>query len=204
MAMLVADPYVENRLRAERRASGADRYDEVWEGIYMMVPMPGDEHQQIVMRMAAIFQETAGWPELGEVRAGINLSDRGDDWEHDYRVPDVAVFLHDGGAENCGTHWRGAADLLVEITSPEDHTREKISFYDRLGVVELLLVDRQSWTLELYRREKGQLQEVGRSSVDAGEVLGSAAVPLTFQLVSGDPRPQIQVTHVDSGRQWMV
>jgi len=204
MAILLTDPWLEERLKAERDLSGADRYDEVWEGICMMVPMPGDEHQQIVMRIAAISQEAVGWPELGEVRAGVNLSDRGDDWEHDYRVPDVAVFLRAGRAENCGTHWRGAADLLVEITSPGDRTREKIPFYDRLGVVELLLVDRQSWMLELYRREEGRLQIVGQSSADAGEVLASATVPLTFQLLLGVPRPQIRVTHVNSGRQWMV
>lgn len=204
MAILLTDPWLEERLKAERDLSGADRYDEVWEGICMMVPMPGDEHQQIVMRIAAISQEAVGWPELGEVRAGVNLSDRGDDWEHDYRVPDVAVFLRAGRAENCGTHWRGAADLLVEITSPGDRTREKIPFYDRLGVVELLLVDRQSWMLELYRREEGRLQKVGQSSADAAEVLASATVPLTFQLLLGVPRPQIRVTHVNSGRQWMV
>jgi Uma2 family endonuclease len=203
-AILLTDPWLEERLKAEREASGADRYDEVWEGVYMITPMPNSEHQGIVIQLASILQEVIGWSGLGEVFPGINLSARDDDWEHDYRVPDVAVFSKSGSAVNCDTHWRGAADFLVEITSPEDHTRVKIPFYDRLGVEELLLVDRQSWTLELYRREKDQLQEVGRSSGDGGEVLASASVPLTFQLVSGQPRPQIQVTHVDSGRQWLV
>ncbi len=204
MAILVVDPYVEGRLINERKASGADRYDEVWEGIYMMVPMPSDEHQQLVSRFVYIFEETVGMPGFGEVRPGVNLSDRREDWEHNYRVPDVAVFLRDGSAENCGTHWRGGADLIVEITSPGDRTREKIPFYSSLGVVELLLLDCQSWTLELHRREKDQLRKAGQSSVDGGEVLASSAVPLTFQLVSGDPRPQIKVTHVDTGRSWLV
>ena len=204
MAMLVFDPYVQDRLVAERKASGADRYDEVWEGVYMMMPMKNDEHQQIVTRIAAILQEAIGWPGLGEVRAGVNLSDRGADWEHDYRVPDVAVFLPDGDAKNCDTHWRGGADLIVEITSPGDRTREKIPFYSSLGVVELLLLDRQSWTLELYRQQEGQLRKVGQSSLDADEVLASESVPLTFRLVSATPRPQIKVIHVESGREWMV
>ena len=204
MTTLVTDPWLEERLKAERKAIGADRYDEVWEGVHMMTPMPNNEHQEIVVRLASVLQEIVGWPGLAEVFPGVNLSDRVEDWEHNYRVPDVAVFLRDGSAENCGTHWRGGADLLVEITSPDDRTREKIPFYSSLGVVELLLLDRQSWTLELHRREKDQLRKVGQSSVDGGEVLASSAVPLTFQLVSGDPRPQIKVTHVDSGRQWMV
>ncbi len=204
MTMLITDPRLEERLKVEREARGADRYDEVWEGIYMMVPMPNDEHQQIVTRIAVILQEVVGWPGGGEVRAGVNLSDRETDWERNYRVPDVAVFLPDGDAENCDTHWRGGADLLVEITSPGDRTREKISFYSRIGVKELLLLDREPWTLELYRPQEGQLQKVGRSSPDAADVLGSAMVPLSFQLIPGDRRPQIEVIHTDSGRRWLV
>ncbi|MHC4177082.1 MAG: Uma2 family endonuclease [Planctomycetota bacterium] len=204
MAILVTDRRLEERLKAEREASGADRYDEVWEGVYMMAPMPNSEHQGLVIQLASILQEVIGWSGLADVFPGINLSAQDDDWEHDYRVPDVADFLKSGSAVNCDTHWRGAADFLVEITSPEDRTREKIPFYSRIGVVELLLVDRESWTLELYGREKDQLQRVGQSSADAGEVLTSTAVPLSFELVSGDPRPRIKVTHVDSGREWMV
>lgn len=205
MTMLVLDPYVEDRLVAERKASGADRYDEVWEGIYMMTPIPNTEHQRIVARLTSILLEIIDWPELGEVCAGVNLS-RADiqDWTQDYRVPDVAVLLQGSRGEDCNTHWRGGVDFLIEVTSPGDRTREKIPFYSRIGVVELLLLDRQSWALELYRREEDQLKKVGQSSVDAGEVLASAAVPLTFQLVSGDPRPQIKVTHVEGGREWMV
>ena len=205
MPMLVCDPYVENRLLAERKASGADRYDEVWEGVYMMTPIPNTEHQYLVARLTALLLEVIGGPELGIVCPGVNLS-RADieDWTQDYRVPDVAVLLHGSRGEDCDTHWRGGVDFLVEVTSPGDRTREKIPFYSHIGVVELLLLDRQSWRLELYRREKDQLQMVGQSGVDADEVLASAAVPLTFQLVSGQRRPQIRVTHVDSGRCWMV
>jgi len=205
MAILVTDRWLEERLKAEREASGADRYDEVWEGIYMMTPIPNTEHQYLVGRLTALLLEVIGGPELGIVCPGVNLS-RADieDWTQDYRVPDVAVLLHGSRGKDCDTHWRGGVDFLIEVISPSDRTREKVSFYSRIGVVELLLLDRQSWTLELYRREEGRLQKVGQSSADAAEVLASATVPLTFQLVSGDPRPQIQVTHVDSGRRWMV
>ena len=39
MALMVLDPTAEKRLKAERQASGLDRYDEVWEGVYVMVPL---------------------------------------------------------------------------------------------------------------------------------------------------------------------
>ena len=116
----------------------------------------------------------------------------------------MAVFLHDGKAENLETHWRGAADFLVEVTSPDDRTYDKIAFYERLGVRELLVVNRQSWTLELYRLEDGTLRLVGQSRLTAPDVLASRMLPLSFQLVPGESRPRIHVTHAESGRTWLV
>jgi Uma2 family endonuclease len=198
------DPYVEERIRAEREASGADCYDEVWEGVYMMSPLPDDEHQEIVLQFARVLQEVIGDPALGKVRPGVNLSDREEDWTFNYRGPDVVVFLKTGRARNLGTHWCGPADFLVEITSPHDQTREKIPFYSRLGVVELLVIERQPWRLELYRHSEGELRLTGQSDLESAAVLASGVVPLTFQLVSGDPRPQIQVTHAPADRTWLV
>jgi len=204
MPLLVTDPLLEERLKTERRHLGADRFDEVWEGVYIMTPFPDDEHQQIVLALAAVLQELVGWAGLGQVRAGVNLTDRETDWQSDYRVPDVALFLAGGSAENHGTYWRGAADFLAEITSPDDRVREKLPFYSRLGVRELLLVDRSSWTLELYRWGEGELRLVGQSRASAGEVLRSAVVPLQFQLVPASPRPRIEVTATETGRCWSV
>jgi Uma2 family endonuclease len=204
MTMVVTDRVVEERLKRERRASGADRYDEVWEGIYMMTPMPNNEHQELVAGFTAILQEIVVWPRLGKVCPGVNLTGRGDDWEHDYRVPDVAVFLRAGRAEDLGTHWRGAADFLVEITSPDDQTRDKLSFYGRLGVREILVVDRQSWSLELCRNVAGAMEHIEETSADSGRFLSSEVVPLAFRLVPGDPRPEVEVKHLATGRCWVI
>jgi Uma2 family endonuclease len=204
MAVLVTDPFLEEHLKLDRQASGADRYDEVWEGVYILTPMPNIEHQQVVLRLAAIFEEVVDRPGLGEVFAGVNLSDRDEGWEHNYRVPDIAVFLQGTVAEKCGTHWRGPADLLVEITSPDDRSREKIPFYDQLGVRELLLVERDTWTLELYQRQEGGLKKTGQATVAESESLVSAVVPLRFRLLSGMPRPQIEAPRTDADRRWLV
>jgi Uma2 family endonuclease len=204
MTILVTDPSLEERLILERKNAGADRYDEVWEGVYVMTPMPNVEHQEIITRLAAVLQEVVGWPGLGSVCAGLNLSDREDDWEHDYRVPDVAVFLKETRADNLNTHLRGAVDFLVEVTSPGDRTREKLPFYSRLGVRELLVVDRQPWALELYSLRSKALRTTGRCTLEVGEVLRSTVLPLTFRLVAREPRPQIEVTHAQSGRSWLV
>ncbi|HUT93138.1 MAG TPA: Uma2 family endonuclease [Thermoguttaceae bacterium] len=204
MAVLVTDPRLEEQLIEQRRASGADHHDEVWEGIYMMAPLPNSEHQRIVARLVSVLAEVVAWPGLGDVFPGVNLTGVAEDWQHDFRVPDVAVFLNDGPGENCDTHWRGGADFLVEITSPGDRTAEKIPFYGRIGVKELLVVDRQPWRLGLYRGREGRMEKVGQSVPDQGETLASEAVGLQFRLVAADPRPQIEVTHRATGRVWLV
>jgi hypothetical protein len=203
MAVMVLDPNVEESLLANRRVCDGQQYDEVWEGVYVMAPLPANEHQEFVSELLYILAEAVGRAKLGRVFPGVNLSDRaGADWTHDFREPDVAVFLSGTKAVNCGTHWQGAADFLVEIISPGERTREKIPFYSRLGVVELLVIDREPWSLELYRQQHGQLTKIGQSTPTSPDVLASETVGLTFQLLPGAERPQVRVMHAASGREW--
>jgi hypothetical protein len=113
MPTLVRDKYVEDDIRAERRARGADRWDEVWEGIYVMAPLPNDEHQFLQSRLNTILDVTVGLGGTGEVRAGVNVSDREQDWKENYRCPDVAVFLRGTAARNMRTFWLGGPDFAI-------------------------------------------------------------------------------------------
>jgi Uma2 family endonuclease len=203
MAVLVLDSYVEQQVLAGRIGSDGDQYDEVWEGVYVVTPLPNIDHQEIVGNLDSILHEVISRTE-GQVFPGVNLSDRDDGWEKNYREPDVAVFLRGGRAINRGTHWQGAADFLVEIISPGERTHDKIPFYGSIGVVELLVINRDPWTLELYRQDAGRLVKVGQSTLDAPAVLESRTVGLSFQLVSGEAKPKIQVTHTATGRQWKL
>jgi len=204
MPVMIRNHEVEARVLAERRASGLDRWDEVWEGVYVMPPFPNDEHQAIQAEFVAILQTVVGWAGLGQVRAGVNVSDRTDDWTQNYRCPDVAVFFNGCHAENHGTFWLGGPDFAVEIVSPEDSSRQKLDFYASVGVRELLIVDRAPWRLELYRLEAGRMVEAGHSVVGVAEALVSQVVPLTFRLVAGGARPGIEVVERDGGRRWAV
>jgi len=78
MATLIIDADLEQRLLEQRRAWGADRYDEVWEGIYVMSPMPNNEHQGFVGALSAVYQVVVGWNKEGEVFPGANISDQED------------------------------------------------------------------------------------------------------------------------------
>ena len=204
MTTMITDPSLEESLKAERQATGADRYDEVWEGTYIMNPLPNDEHQEIVSRMTSIFEEIIGWPGLGKVRPGVNVSNRQHDWKQNYRVPDVAVFLPDGVARNCDAYWLGGPDFVVEIISPNDRTRQKLPFYEEIGVRELLLVDRNPWSLELFRHDGKTLASTGECILKQEATLTSRVVPLEFKLVTADPRPRIEVRQLDGQKHWLV
>jgi Uma2 family endonuclease len=205
MATLVLDRDLEERLKAERRASGADRHDEAWDGVYHMSPPAGDEHQEIVARFSGILSNTIDLPALGSVRAGVNVSDREEDWQTNYRIPDVAVFLAGTAARNCGTHWLGPPDFAIEIADPGDETRDKLPFYGKVGIRELLLIDRDPWSMELHRLRDGRLLLEATSGVTTGEWPASEALPLSFRLVPvGAGRPRIEVAHGDGARRWLV
>jgi Uma2 family endonuclease len=204
MAVMVLDSYVEEQILAERIGKDGDQYDEVWEGVYVVTPLPNNDHQEIVGDLGSILQEVVRRAKLGQVFPGVNVSDHNRGWEKNYREPDVAVFLNDTKAINHGTHWQGAADFLVEIISPGERTRDKLPFYGGIGVVELLIIDRDPWTLELYRQDAGRLVLVGSSTLAAPDVLESRTVGLTFQLIPGEAKPQILVRHPVGGREWKI
>lgn len=202
MPMLITDPELQRRLIRERRAIGADHHDEVWDGVYIVSPDPNDQQQDIVGKLYLSFELAIGSVGLGLVRPGINVSDRDEGWTRNYRCPDVAVFLNGTTARNRDSHWQGGPDFAVEVISPRDRSRRKFDFYARVGVRELLMVDRKPWALELYRLGDGVLALVGKSTLDRPEVLTSEVLPLTFRLAAGEPRPRIEVVHADGLQRW--
>jgi hypothetical protein len=55
MAVYVTDPYLEAELRRRRAESGADRFDEVWDGVTMMTPLADNEHQELASGLMMVF-----------------------------------------------------------------------------------------------------------------------------------------------------
>ena len=204
MTLVVLDYKFAAKLKADRAATGLDRYDEVWEGVYMMAPIANTEHQDLQGLLVWAFRSAFGSNGPERVAAGGNVSDREEDWTDNYRIPDVIVVLPGSAARDCGTHWCGGPDLCVEIASPGDRSRDKLAFYASIGVRELLLVDRDPWQLELYRLDAGQLRSIGRIGPGDAEMLASDVVPVSMRLLPGKPRPRIDVTHRDGIQRWLV
>ncbi|MCC7335769.1 MAG: hypothetical protein IT422_11770 [Pirellulaceae bacterium] len=44
MPAMILDPQLQRELIAQRALTGADRYDEVWEGVTMLSPMANNQH----------------------------------------------------------------------------------------------------------------------------------------------------------------
>ena len=208
MPTLINDPPLEAQLIAARQACGGDRFDEVWEGVYMMAPLANNEHQAIVTGLSRIFGNWVDARGLGLVLAGANVSDHPTDWTKNYRVPDVLVFLNGNRAKDRNTHWfcgPGAAgpDMAVEIVSRYDRSREKLDFYSRIGVRELLLIDRDPWQLELFSLSDGQLKSTVAATEANEGIVASQIVPLQLQLKPGPKRPGITLIAGD-GQTWTI
>jgi Uma2 family endonuclease len=203
IALTVTDPALVRSLKAQREASGLDRRDEVWEGIYVMSPDPNFEHQSLSGKLVYVFSMVCDPFAGADILPGLNVSDRVDGWHKNYRIPDIAVYLPGNPARNCGTHMCGGPNFAVEILSENDLARGKLDFYAAVNTRELLLIDRDPWVLELYRLVDGRLELVGKSTPDDPATLASLVLPLTFRLVGGVGRPEIEVSN-PAGQTWRI
>jgi Uma2 family endonuclease len=140
---MIEDPH----LLEERRRRGADRWDEVWEGVLHMAPAPSRRHQFFGSELQAELRVLARARGL-RVAHDMNLY-RADD---DYRIPDIVVYRLD---QTSARGLEGAAELLVEIMPPQDESRVKLPWYAARDVREVLLIDRDSLAVELYACETG-------------------------------------------------
>lgn len=190
------------RMIDRRRRLGIDHKDEVWDGVYVIMPDPTLSHQQIIARLLAILIEVVDDVGRGTTYPGTNVSDRETSWKKNFRVPDVVVDLRGGRAVARETHWFGGPDFVVEVRSPGDETDAKVPFYAGVGVRELLILDRDSRRLLLYRHDGTELIPV---EPDAKKWLISEVVPLAFRRTTAGKKPRTEVRRTDgpAGR-WVI
>jgi Uma2 family endonuclease len=177
----ILDPELSREWVRQRQDRGTDGRDEVWNGIYVVPPLANNPHQTLATALAALLFQAITMEERGEVQAGANVSDRRSGWDRNFRDPDVVVALKGGKAVNCGTHLMGGPDFLIEVQSPGDETDEKLPFYSRIEVRELLIVHRDTRELRLYRHDGRELALVGPCDFRGKKWLVSEVVPLAFR-----------------------
>lgn len=182
MSVVVNDQLLASKLIAGRKASGDDRFDEVWNGVYFMSPMTDIEHQNLTSELTTVLRMLMDWNNLGTTLAGANISDQKEDWTSNYRVPDVLFFLNGTSAVDCGTHWHGGPDFVIEIVSSGDRTLDKLDFYASVNTRELLVIDRNPWKLTLYGLRDLALVPIAVSSFTQQAKIESNILPIHFWL----------------------
>ncbi len=198
--LLIRDVGLAEHLIQERKRKGLDRYDEVWEGVYVIPPMPANAQQLLLDDLSDIFREVVKKAGLGQTYPGANVSDRRKGWEHNYRVPDLLVVLKNSRAIDCDTHFCGGPDFLVEIQSPGDDTEEKVPLYAKIGVRELLILHRDTRAPRLLQLEASELVLAQPSLLEGKERLVSAVLPLAFRRTTSKGTPRTQVRRTDGER----
>lgn len=161
MRTLVLDPQTPGlrELMEIRKRSGLDQLDEIWEGVYHMVPAPSYAHGDIDSQLHLIIRP------LG-AQVGLTMTSQCNIGEgiHDYRVPDCT--LHRPGAHG---DWHLTAALVIEVVSPHDESYEKFSFYAAHEIDEVLIVDPQQRSVRWFARAGGDYQPTKRSRlIDLG------------------------------------
>jgi Uma2 family endonuclease len=147
-----------------RERSGLHRLDEVWDGVLHMVPAPSDVHADIAQQLAVLIDGPSRAAGLFPTMHEFNLGDSAED----FRVPDGGLHR----ARRWGV-WEPTAPLVVEITSPEDETWQKLSFYAARRVDEVLIVDPAERAVHWLARDGDGYSPVERSGVidlGAGEL----------------------------------
>ncbi len=160
MSTLVMDPAPADfeTFLARRRRLGHDRHDEMWDGVYRIMPEASLRHQVIQQQLAELLGPLARASGL-HATPGFNLGE-----SDDYRVPDGGLHRELRDAVRVDT-----AALVVEILSPGDETWQKLPFYAAHHVDELLIVDPEKRSVEWLALREGAYVAVDRSAlIDLG------------------------------------
>ncbi len=156
MPTLVLDPMPAEltALLERRRQIGADRHDEMWEGVLHIGPAPLTRHaivQAAVLRLLAEHTD----PKTQLVVDAFNLG-----VPDNYRIPDGGVL-----SPNPAELYQPTAQLVLEVLSPDDETMAKLPFYAGCKVREVLIVDPSTQRVEwLGLRPDGSYEEVTQSA----------------------------------------
>jgi Uma2 family endonuclease len=189
--------HVSERELAERRRTGLDRWDEMWEGVLHMAPAPNVEHQRIVRALVEWLGPLLRSTDRGALNLQINVFHERATQEN-YRIPDLTFVARGRESVIASDGIRGGApDAVIEIRSPDDETYEKLAFFAALGVFEVIVVDRDTKQTSIFRLAGPQYVAL---QPDPDGWLGSDALGVRFR-TGGDPQRAVLVVedrHADA------
>jgi Uma2 family endonuclease len=165
VVMKVFMPVAPPEMLAQRKRTGSDQWDEMWDGVLHMPPVPNRDHQDFEWALEAYLRIHWARPRKAKVYHQINLAAPGGWPEKNYRIPDLVVLTPERFDIDHNEYFEGAPDVVVEIHSSGDEAYEKLEFYQELGVPEAWIIDRDTKEPEVYvlkrRRYKKQAADRG-------------------------------------------
>jgi Uma2 family endonuclease len=164
-----------------RKRTGADRWDEIWDGVLHMPPAPNVHHQDFEHQFQAYLRQHWARPRGAKVFHGVNLAPVGGWPDRNYRIPDLVLLTRERFHINKNEYFEGAPDAVVEIHSPGDEAYEKLPFYAALGVLEVWIIHRDTKKPEIHLLGKGRYRKLRA----AGGWLRSPATGVEMRAVPG-------------------
>ena len=143
-------PNVPDHILEWRRRTGADRFDEMWEGVLHMAPVPNRDHQDFAFLLAIWLRLNWAIPSGCRVHLEIYIAEEGT-WPDNYRVPDLVLLTPTRFHIDRNEYFDGGPDAVVEIHSPGDEAHEKLEFYAKIGVREVWIIDRDTRQPQIYQ-----------------------------------------------------
>jgi len=191
----VLDPEIAELIPAQGEWSESDylwltgqtnRLVELTDGRLETLPMPTDEHETIVFRIARLLAEALERTGGKVLPAGVRIRTRAGR----YRQPDVCALLDAQDARRGNDFWQGA-DLVVEVVSPDDPRRDRVVKrleYAQAGITEYWIVDpvaRRVDVLALAGSEYVEHGAFGRGEVAASRLIEGFGVTVDLLLDVG-------------------
>ena len=103
---------------AWRKHVGADRWDEMWEGVLHMPPPPNVGHQDMEGALEAYLHYRWAPTNGGKVYHQIALTPNAVGWTKNYRVPDLVLLLPERFDARREEFFEGAPDVASKSTAP--------------------------------------------------------------------------------------
>jgi Uma2 family endonuclease len=157
--MKAVAPAAPSDVTAWRKHIGADRWDEMWDGVLHMPPPPNLEHQDLGGALEAYLRFHWAPKHGAKVYHEVAVAPPGGGWSKNYRAPDLVLLLPQSFGLKRGEYIEGALDVAVEIHSPGDEAYEKLSFYAQLGVPEVWIIHRDTKEPEIHVLKRGRYKK---------------------------------------------
>lgn len=130
----------------EYLALNSNHLIEFSSGVLEVLPMPTEQHQQIVLFLYRILFAFIAPNQLGTVLTAplrVRL------WDGKFREPDIVFLLAQHADRRGNKYWRGA-DLVMEVISEDDPERDLVTKrveYAQAGICEYWLLDPRDRTV---------------------------------------------------------